>query len=132
MAGSPYNSDNGYQMDDIVGKDGLEKAYESYLRGEAGTKIVELNEDGKVVGESWKTDPDTGEPMAPRPGGNVVTTVDLRIQEALEQSLAARVPGLSDTVKGAAGVVMDMKGGVKAIASYPTFDLANVYKDSSL
>ena len=25
-----------------------------------------------------------------------------------------------------------MKGGVKAIASYPTFDLANVYKDSSL
>ena len=68
----------------------------------------------------------------PRPGDNVVTTVDLRIQEALEQSLAARVPGLSDTVKGAAGVVMDMKGGVKAIASYPTFDLANVYKDSSL
>lgn len=127
-----YYRENDYNMNDLVGNDGLEKAYESYLRGEAGTKIVELNEDGKVVGESWKTDPDTGEPMAPRPGGNVVTTVDLRIQEALEQSLAARVPGLSDTVKGAAGVVIDMKGGVKAIASYPTFDLANVYKDNSL
>ena len=127
-----YYRKNNYNMNDLVGRDGLEKAFESYLRGEAGTRIVELNSEGKVVSESWKTDPETGEPMAPQPGNNVVTTIDLRLQEALEQSLAARVPGLSDTVEGAAGVVIDMKGGVKAIASYPTFDISQVYKDASL
>ncbi len=127
-----YYKNNGYKMDDIVGKEGMEKAFESYLRGEEGTQIVELNSEGKVVSETWKTDPETGEPMAPKPGNNVVTTIDLRLQEALEQSLATRVPGLSDTVEGAAGVVIDMKGGVKAIASYPTFDISQAYKDSSL
>ena len=97
-----YYKNNDYKMDDIVGKEGMEKAFEAYLRGEEGTQIVELNSEGKVVSESWKTDPETGEPMAPKPGNNVVTTIDLRLQEALEQSLATRVPGLSDTVEGAA------------------------------
>ncbi|MBU5436066.1 penicillin-binding transpeptidase domain-containing protein [Pseudoflavonifractor sp. MSJ-37] len=127
-----YYKTNGYNMNDLVGIDGMESAFERYLRGVAGTKIVERNSDGKVVSESWAEDPDTGASLAPQPGSNVVTTIDLRLQEALEQSLAARVPGLSSSVEGAAGVIVDMKGGVKAMASYPTFDLAHVYKDSAL
>lgn len=122
----------GYAMDDTVGKDGVEKAFEEYLRGVAGTKTIESNSNGKVVSEAWDVDIKTGETLAPQPGNNVVTTLDLRLQEALERSLADRVPGLTEQVKGAAGVVVDMKGGIKAMASYPTFDLANIYTDNEL
>lgn len=120
----------GYSMDDTVGKDGIERAFESYLRGTDGVKIIEANSSGKVVSETWDTDETTGESLEPKPGNHVVTTLDIRLQEALERSLASRVPGLTDQVKGAAGVVVDMKGGVKAMASYPTFDLERLYSDT--
>ena len=126
-----YYRDAGYDMDDTVGRDGLELAFEDYLRGVAGERIVETNANGKVVSETWRVDSQTGEILAPQPGNHVVTTVDQRLQEVLERSLAARVPSLSEEVKGAAGVVIDMKGGVKAMASYPTFDLTRLYTDTA-
>lgn len=126
-----YYKKNGYNMNDLVGIDGIEAAFEEYLRGEAGTQAVETNADGKVVGESWMIDSETGETLEPKPGDNVVLTIDLRIQEALEESLAKRVPTLTDQTKGAAGVVMDMEGGVLAMASYPTYD-PNIYKNVTL
>lgn len=107
----------GYGMNDIVGKEGVELAFEQYLRGESGTRTVERNTDGKVVSETWK--------KYPAPGDNVILTVDLRLQEVLERSLAQHVPGLTDQVRGASGVIIDVKdGGVLSMASYPTFDLS--------
>lgn len=126
-----YYKKNGYNMNDLVGIDGIEAAFEEYLRGEAGTQAVETNADGKVVGESWLVDSETGETLEPKPGENVVLTIDLRIQEALEESLAKRVPTLTDQTEGAAGVVIDMQGGVLAMASYPTYD-PNIYKNVTL
>ncbi len=126
-----YYKNNGYNMNDLVGKDGVESAFEEYLRGEAGTQAVEINDDGKVVGESWMVDSETGETLEPKPGDNVVLTLDLRLQEALEEALAKWVPTLTDQSKIAAGVVMDMEGGVLAMASYPTYD-PNIYSNATL
>ena len=41
--------DQGYGLNDTIGKDGLEKAYESYLRGIDGEKAVETNIDGDIT-----------------------------------------------------------------------------------
>lgn len=112
-----YNTKEGYNMNDTVGKSGVELTFESYLKGTAGEKTIERNTDGKVVNEIWTTEPE--------PGNNVVLTLDLRLQEVLENSLAQRVPGLTDKVEGAAGVIVNMQGEVLAMASYPTYDLSN-------
>lgn len=58
-----YYKELGYNMNDTVGIDGAESAFESYLRGEAGVREQELSTSGKVVSESWYTDPLTrGDP----------------------------------------------------------------------
>lgn len=114
----------GYSYDAMVGKDGLEKAFEQYLHGTAGVRTIETNKAGKVVGESWKVDVETGEEQIPVPGSNVMVTIDFRLQGAVERSLADVIPNLpSKEAKGGAAVVMDMQGGVLASASYPTYDI---------
>ena len=69
-----------YQMDDTVGKDGAEQAFEQYLRGTDGVRIIEKNTSGKTVSESWRTEP--------VPGGNVTLTIDIDLQAKVEQVLA--------------------------------------------
>lgn len=127
MNSDEWNSykEQGYSMDAVIGKDGVEKAFEQYLHGTAGTRIIETNTSGKVVSETWKVDPTSGEALAPNPGDHVVMTLDLRLQEAVEQSLATHVPSLP-SAEGAAAVVLNVHdASVLAMASYPTFDLAN-------
>ena len=128
-ADDSYYRNNGYNMNDTVGKEGVEKAFESYLRGETGAGTTETNANGKVVSETWVPD-ENGELQVPQPGNNVMLTIDERLQEAVETSLSQRVPGMTDQVKGASAVVLDMSGGVLAMASYPTFDLS-IYSDSA-
>ena len=108
-----------YEMDDTVGKQGVELAFESYLRGTSGVKKVERNTNGKIVSETWQTEPE--------PGDNIVLTLDLDLQMAVEDILASSLPELeSKEVEGAACVVLDVNSGdVLASASYPTYDLAN-------
>ncbi|MGN1003316.1 MAG: penicillin-binding transpeptidase domain-containing protein [Oscillospiraceae bacterium] len=118
-----YYKELGYSMDAMVGRDGVEKAFEEYLHGTSGVRIIETNTSGKITSETWKTDPETGEELTPEPGGNVVLTLNIRLQEAVERALAEHVPTLPEA-EGAAAVVMDMTGGVLAMASYPTYDLA--------
>lgn len=112
-----------YQMNDTVGKEGAEKAFESYLRGTSGTRTVERNARGKVVSEEWNTPPE--------PGDNVVLTLDINLQGYVENLLAASLPELeSEETEGGACVVLDVETAqVLAAASYPTFDLANYSRD---
>jgi len=126
-----YYRERGYSMNDTVGVDGMERAFEDLLRGTPGVKDVELNQSGKIVGESWHIDPETGEEQVPRPGHNVMTTVDLRLQEVVEQALERYVPGMTEESDKAACVVTDMTGGVLAMASYPTFDPATYRQEYS-
>lgn len=116
----PYNAS--------VGKDGMEQAFESYLHGVPGKRAIETNDQGKVVSadDNWKIDERTGEPQAPQPGYNVISTLDIKLQEAVERALADGVGALkSEDTQGAAAVVIDVNdGGVLASASYPTYDLS--------
>ena len=122
----------GYNMNDTVGIDGVEHAFEEYLRGEPGTLVQELNTSGKVVSESWRVDPATGESQEPQPGDHVMLTLDLRLQEKVEQVLADTIEGLEDEdTEGGAMVVQSVNdGGILAIASYPTYDLSTVYSSN--
>ena len=112
-----------YQMNDTVGKEGAERAFENYLRGSSGVRALERNTSGKVVSETWLTDP--------KPGNNVVLTIDLDLQGTVEDVLANSIPKLSSKeVEGAACVVLDVNNGdVLASASYPTFSLATYGQD---
>lgn len=115
--------DQGYEMNDTVGKEGVEKVFESYLRGAAGVRSVERSTDGKVVSQTWLEEPS--------PGDNVVLTLDIDLQKKVEDTLAEYLPNLaSKEVQGAACVVMDVHSGdVLAMASYPTFRLESYSQD---
>lgn len=123
----------GYKMTDMVGKDGIEKAYESYLRGIDGSKTTETTTTGKTTTVLYEEPPVLGK--------NCVLTIDLKMQEAAEKALAELVPrlraeGKTNTrwgggdSKGAACVAIDVKsGGLLVSASYPTYDITQYSKN---
>lgn len=115
--------DLGYNMNDTVGRFGVEAAFESWLRGTPGERTVERNGKGKVVNSQWITEPE--------PGGDVVLTIDENLQAMVEKTLAKHLPQLkSKEVEGAACVILDVNNaGIKASASYPTFDLSQYYSN---
>jgi len=111
----------GYAMDDWVGKSGVESAFESYLRGTDGTRVVSTNSEGKITSELYTT--------APQPGNTVALTLDLKLQEAVETALGNTVKKMDEedgnTARGAGAAVIQVgTGEVLALASYPTFDLS--------
>ena len=112
--------DLGYSMDALVGESGAERAFESYLRGIDGTRIITTDENGKITGELYTKEP--------QPGNTVALTLDIDLQEVTEKALAATVEGMIDEdsfQRGAAAVVMKVGSGeVLALASYPTYDLS--------
>lgn len=121
----PTYKELGYAMNEIVGTDGVERAFEALLRGQAGTQIVERNTKGKAVSQTWRQEP--------QPGKDVALTIDLPLQQKVEDTLAAKLPSLTEDVEGGAAVVVDVhSGAVLAMASYPTFDLTTVYKSNDL
>ena len=123
--------DKGYNMNDSVGINGMEAAFEDYLRGTSGTLIQEMSTSGKVVSESWMVDDETGEAMEPEPGNHVMTTLDLRLQEKVEEVLANTIENLADTKEKGAIIVQSVNdGGILAMASYPTYDLSTVYSST--
>ena len=123
--------EKGYNMNESVGKDGIELAFEEYLRGTPGRRVTDVNTSGKTISQSWLVGED-GKEQVPKPGNHVSLTLDLRLQEAVERSLAERIPKLpSEYTQGGSAVVTDVKtGGVLAIASWPTFDLSTIYQDT--
>ena len=114
----------GYPMNATVGKEGVELAFEERLHGVSGTRRIEKDQDGNVVSQEWS--------KVPAPGENVVLTLDMALQATTEDLLAQYAArqerevgedGELEPVKGMAAAVVDMSGGVLALASYPTYDL---------
>src|SRR5204863_8527166 len=102
-----------------------EKVYERYLRGQKGTDKYVVNAAGKLIRILGS--------QAPVPGDDVKLNLDLQTQAIAEQALAAGIRHArtiyDDTThryliaNGGAAVVLDAQTlGVKAIASYPTFE----------
>ena len=119
-------------MDDIGWeREGMEKAFESHLRGEEGTQIVELNSEGRWSARPGRPTPRPESPWPPKLRNNAVTTTDPAPSGRRWSSpwLPCK-PDLRHG-RGCGRRVIDMKGGGKATASHPTFDISQVYKDSS-
>lgn len=126
-----YYTNLGYSMDTLVGKDGLEKAFEEYLHGENGKKVTVIDEDGNIL-ESYYSK----EPVA---GNNVSLTLDITLQKTAEEALERTILDLrengvglkkegKDAVGGAVVAVEIGTGDVLASASYPSFDITTFNK----
>jgi len=91
---------------DYVGKYGVEKAAEKYLKGKAGGKQVEVNATGQVVRTLLTVDPVSGD--------NVWLTIDIELQKKAE--------ALMDGLVGALVAVRPDSGEILAMVSSPSFD----------
>ena len=116
----PSLKQKGYDYDDLIGKEGAELAFEEYLKGKDGRRMVATNDEGKITGEYYFTEP--------VPGNTVELTIDLDFQAQVEDFLAETVTRLNadgDETRGAgAAVVRVGTGEVLALASHPTYDLS--------
>ena len=99
---------DGYALGDVIGKSGVEKQYESVLRGRDGIghRTVDVRE--RAVSEIWQT------AVAPQPGSDLVLTIDWRLQRAAQQALGPRI--------GSVVVLRPTTGEILAMVSYPWFD----------
>lgn len=113
----------GYGMNDYLGKQGVEKAFEKYLRGTDGVNSIEQRIDeneNKIVFSK-----------EPRSGDTVLLTIDKDLQKLAEKSLKENIAKIASTSKAGSGndansgaaVAIDLNSGeILAIASYPTYD----------
>ena len=127
-----YYKTLGYAMDAYVGKDGLEKVFESELHGTDGLLRTTVDRDGNIVSQYY-----VEEPIA---GNNVELTIDISLQMTAEEALEAMILSLRENGVNRAGDGMDAKGGavvvinvktgeVLACVSYPTYNLATYSRD---
>ncbi|WP_300412167.1 penicillin-binding transpeptidase domain-containing protein [uncultured Oscillibacter sp.] len=121
----PSLKEKGYDYDDLIGKDGAELAFEDYLKGKDGRRMVATNDEGKVTGEYYYTEPE--------PGNIVELTIDLDFQSQVEGFLEETVTRLNadgDEKRGAGAAVVQVgTGEVLALASYPSYDLSTWRED---
>ncbi|MFB6226365.1 MAG: penicillin-binding protein 2 [Candidatus Paceibacteria bacterium] len=105
------NSD--YLLSDYIGKAGLEKEYERILRGNYGSKIVEVNAKGERQKVISKT--------SPKPGKHIKLTLDSKIQQKLEQIIKKYMK--KNDKHRAAGIVLDPNSGqIISIVSLPAYN----------
>ena len=116
----PQYKELGYPMNATVGHDGVELAFEERLHGVSGTRLMELDEDGNIINQQWQ--------IEPQPGENVVLTLDIALQSTLEDIMAGYAQR-KDELKPMAAAVVDMTGGVLALASYPGYDMTTFWED---
>ncbi|MDR0858952.1 MAG: penicillin-binding protein A [Oscillospiraceae bacterium] len=132
-------SEFGYPMNALVGKDGLEKAFEAELHGEDGARTITRNEEGAITGVL--------ETKEPKPGNNVVLAIDIELQQVAELELANIIESVNAErviaaeenpekaqapIPGGAVVVMKIgTGELLGSASYPTFNQATFNRDYS-
>lgn len=103
----------GYKSGDIIGKFGLERIYDKYIRGQNGGEQVEVDVAGKPVQILGKKDP--------TPGADLILTLDRDLQVAAEQAVDFQLSEIG--AHAAAAVVMNPQTGeVLALVSRPAFD----------
>lgn len=104
---------DGYKSGDIIGKFGLEKIYDTYVRGEDGGDQVEVDVSGKPVKRLGR--------KVPVPGDDLVLTIDKDLQTAAEKAVDDRLAAIH--ASAAAAVVLNPQTGeVLAMVSRPAFD----------
>jgi len=112
-----------YWQSEFVGKDGLEKQYADLLKGENGSKIVEMDAHKEIHSENIVN--------APKRGTDLITTVDSRIQS----ELFTLIKNLSErnSFNGGAGMIMNVQNGeIITSVSFPEYnsEILSLGKDS--
>ncbi len=98
--------DKFYNYNDYIGKQGIEKEYENFLRGEKGKEEVQIDASGKIIKVLSAEEP--------VPGNNIYLTIDIRLQKKLEELVGDKT-GVS--------IALDPKSGeILAMVSRPSFD----------
>ena len=121
---------------ELAGRAGVELQYDEALKGTLGSKTLETDRSGAVTRELDTVDP--------RPGSDLVLSLDLNVQKVAEDALASHIerahsitdpckdcPTVGQKLKAPAGaaVVLEAKTGrVAAMASYPTYDPSKFLK----
>ncbi|WRS28767.1 penicillin-binding transpeptidase domain-containing protein [Oscillospiraceae bacterium MB08-C2-2] len=128
----PELKKNGYLMDDIIGKNGIEREFESQLRGKNGKREIYISLSGEVI--------EAAETIAPTPGNTVSLTLDMELQRIGQEALARQIKYLQDTAPEGEGkeanagsaVMLNAKTGeVLAMVTYPSYDLSTYRQDYS-
>ena len=114
-----------YWQERMMGRDGIEKEFDSALSGTNGTKLIEEDVNGVKISESTI--------VPPEQGTNISLSIDARVQEALAQGILdlAQQSGYA----GGAGAVMDIHTGeLLAMTSLPEYSQAvlSAGKDTAL
>lgn len=122
----------GYEASSLIGKEGIESAFESVLKGQDGTKIIRVDAHGEYV--------ETLSEIEAKKGKDIYLTIDSDLQKVAEDGLAANVKacksgtsfksdfgniGLTSASKAKSGAVVAIEvetGDVLAMASYPDYD----------
>ncbi len=99
----------GFKLGDIIGQSGLEQIYDDYLRGRDGYRKVVVDSRGRIQDEI--------ETVAPQPGQDLISTIDLDLQLEAEEQLRT-----SSTKRGVIIALDPNNGEILALASAPTFD----------
>ena len=142
MDGSEYEQykDLGYKFNATVGREGAERAFETYLHGTDGTAAVTRTSEGVITSTVYK------EP--PEPGSHVYLTIDIELQAVAEQALATFITDTNtyreeqnrikefrgeetdSLIEGGALVAIDVNTGEPlCIANYPSYNLASFWDD---
>ncbi|MFH1967895.1 MAG: penicillin-binding protein 2 [bacterium] len=108
-----YSSSIGYAINDYIGKTGLEKYYEEYLRGVPGKTKQIRNASGGQESQQIMSDP--------VPGNNLVLNIDADLQEEVYKALEKSIKNVG-AKKGAAVAMNPKTGAVLALVSYPSYD----------
>ena len=120
--------EQGYKLSDYIGKSGIEKAAENFLRGKDGEKTITMTSDKQIVSAQTQKNPVLG--------NSVMLTIDSKFQNKIRNILSEHIGKLQnkeltrpdgiDISQSDAGavVVIDVKtGAVKACVSYPDYDI---------
>ena len=111
-----------YSMNDKIGKAGIEKVFDKYLKGKDGIKQIDMSVNGIVTDELVVKEAVSG--------SDVMLTLDSQLQKITEDSLAKGIENIqklnnsSDASEGAAVVLNVQTGEVLAMASYPNYNPA--------
>lgn len=105
----PEYKERNLRAGDIIGKGGLEQYYDEYLRGRPGYRKVIVDSRGRVQSEIQRVEPQSGQ--------DLITTIDLDLQQKAEEQLAK-----SPTKRGTIVAMDPNNGELLVMASAPSFD----------